>query len=126
MKGLSVKWQKLIIWLTGFLNIIAFVIAGGYLYKNTEHEEIKNSAKAALIATAVFTAVDIIRAIIQYCIYLAEASATWLNKTGWVIAIIKTVAFVVLFIVDLTVGFGAAEKTGKTAEHDAAKPDGEE
>lgn len=109
MKGLSDKWQKLIVWLTGYVNIIAFVIAGGYLFKNTESEDVKRSAKVALIVTAIFTAIEIALLIIRNCIYLASEPADWLSKTSWVIAIINAVVYVVLFIVDLFVGFGSAK-----------------
>lgn len=116
MKDLSVRWQKLIVWLTGYLTIIAFVVAGGYLYQKTEHEEIKSSVKIALIVTAVFTAVDIIRTFLQYCLNLASSSSSWLSTTSWVIALIKIIVFVVLFIVDFTVGFGRFSKDGKSDE----------
>ncbi len=115
MKNLSVKWQKLIVWLTGYLNIIAFVIAGGYLYINTEQGEVKNSAKVALFATAVFTAVDIALIFVRNCVYLAKAVTDWIVTTGWVLTIVKIVVFVILFIVDMTVGFGGAAQNGATS-----------
>lgn len=116
MKNLSLKWQKLIVWLTGYLSIIAFVIAGGYLYKNSEHEEIKTSAKVTLFVTAVFTAIDIVRLIIQNCVYMAHAASSWLNTFGWVVSLVKAVVFVILFIVDMTVGMGKQEKSEETDE----------
>jgi len=61
MKNLSIKWQKFITYLTGYLSIIAFVICGGYFYKNTESEDVKSSCKKVLIITLVFTLIDILR-----------------------------------------------------------------
>ncbi len=117
MKNLSVKWQKLIVWLTGYLNIIAFVIAGGYLFKNTENDEVRTSAKVALIATAVFTAIEIAYVFIQNCVCLAREAGSWLNTLGWVISLVKIVVFVILFIVDMTVGMGKPAKSdNNTAE----------
>lgn len=107
MKNLSVRWQKLIVWLTGYLNIIAFVIAGGYLFEKTEHEEVKSSAKTAFIVTAAFTAADMVRLLIQCCYNLASASASWLSTLSWVIALFKIIVFAVLFIVDITAGIGS-------------------
>lgn len=107
MKGLSAKWQKLIVWLTGYVNIIAFVVAGGYLFKNTEHEEVKRSAKVSFIVTAIFTAIEVLCLFMQYCVYLAGSSTTWINKTTWVVELIKIVVFAVMLIVDMTVGFGS-------------------
>lgn len=115
MKDLSARWQKLIIWLTGYLNIVAFVVAGGYFYFKTEREEVKSSAKIALIVTAFFTALDILRLFIQYCYNIASTSASWLSTTTWVVALIKIIVFVALFIVDMTVGFGNLTKNVKTS-----------
>ncbi len=109
MKGLSVKTQKLVVWLTAFLHIIAFVIAGGYLFKNTESESVKRSAKVALFATAISAAVDTVILFIRNCLYLSNGSIRWLEETALVIAIIKIIAFVALFIVDLVCGFGSTD-----------------
>lgn len=121
MKNLSVRWQKLIVWLTGYLNIIAFVIAGGYLFEKTEHQEVRNSAKIAFFVTAVFTAVEMVHLIILYCYNLASDSARWLSIFAWVIALVKIIVFVVLFIVDITagIGSGSGKKTSETKEAEA-------
>lgn len=116
MKDLSVKWQKLIVWLTGYLNIIAFVVAGGYLYKNTEDEGVKRSAKVAFGVTAIFTAVEALILIIQYCLAIASADSGWISKTSWVVGIIKIIVFAVLLVVDMAVGFGSAKKSEAPSE----------
>ena len=104
MKNLSIKWQKLIIWLTGYLNIIAFVIAGGYTYLNTEDMPVKASAKKVLLLVAGFTALDLIRALVYNIMSLFDANYVALgrmSKAGLAIAIIKTIVFAVLFVLDL-------------------------
>ena len=106
MKNLSTRWQKLIVWLTGYLSIIAFVIAGGYIHQKTESEDVKRSAKISLFAVAVFTAFEILFSIISYCYNLADTYNSWVSYARYVLAIIKAVAFVSLFIVDMVVGFG--------------------
>ena len=116
MKNLSVRWQKLIVWLTGYLSIIAFVVAGGYIHRNTEHDELRSSAKVALFVTAVFTGLDMIRYILQYCVGLADASTMWIYDMGYVFAIVKIIAYIVLFIVDMTVGFGHGKQSVKKEE----------
>ena len=104
MKKLSAKWQKLIIWLTGYLNIIAFVIAGGYTYLNTEYKAVKATAKKVLLLLAGFTAIDILRTLIYNVISLFEAdynAIEVISKIGTAIAIIKAITFVVLFVLDI-------------------------
>ena len=102
MKNLSAKWQKLIIWLTAYLNVIAFVLAGGYIYLNTEDEDVKDSAKNALAVVAAFTALDILKTVIYNALYIDGSSALdFLSDAVVVITIIKAIAFVTLFVLDL-------------------------
>lgn len=115
MKGLSVQFQKLIVWLTGYLSIIAFVVAGGYLYQKTEDEEVKSSAKVVLLLTAGFTAIEILLSFLRYCLYIVSAQTGWVNTIGYVVEIIKIIAFVALFIIDIKIGFGGFSKTGFAA-----------
>ena len=104
MKKLSVKWQKLIVWLTAYLNVIAFVIAGGYFYFNTENKEIRSSTKNALLLVAGFAGLEILRSVIYNTMSLFEANYVALNnvsKVATAIAIIKAIVFVVFFILDV-------------------------
>ena len=102
MKNLSERWQKLILWLTGYLSIIAFVIAGGYIYQKSDNENLRNSAKTVLLITVVFTIIDIILLIVSSIVTMSPTA----NYAGYVVtasvcAIIKAVCFVTLCILDL-------------------------
>lgn len=120
MKSLSAKWQKLILWLTGYLNVIAFVIAGGYLYLNTDDGDVKGSAKSILLLTAGFAGLDILRSIIYNIMSLANVgyeTLSAMSDVGLVISIIKAVAFVVLFILDLNgIKFSKVGKSDEKSE----------
>ncbi len=103
MKNLSVKWQKIIVWLTGYLNIIAFFLAGGFVFYKTEDEDVKKSAKTVLLFTLVFTAIDIIRLIIYNFASVSDANYDTLNeisKFGLIMSVIKAVVFVTFGILD--------------------------
>jgi len=103
MKNLSVKWQKIIIWLKGYLNIIAFFLAGGFVFYKTEDEDVKKSAKTVLLFTLVFTAIDIIRLIIYNFASVSDANYDTLNeisKFGLIMSVIKAVVFVTFGILD--------------------------
>ncbi|MGN1235290.1 MAG: hypothetical protein ACI4U2_04875 [Christensenellaceae bacterium] len=110
MNSLSVRWQKVIIWLTGYLNVIAFVVAGGYLFLKTEREDVKASAKVALAAVAVFSAIDILIAFIRHFLNLTGAATGWLVTVATVFAIVEIIAFVGLFVIDMVMGFERACK----------------
>ena len=104
MKNLSSKWQKLIVWLTGYVNIIAFFLAGGYIFLKTDDEDVKTSAKTALVLTVFFTVVELLRSVIYYIMSLANVPYETLSKVseiGTVLTIVKIVAFVTLAILDL-------------------------
>lgn len=104
MKNLSTKWQKLIVWLTGYLNVIAFFIAGGYTYLNTEDEDVKDSAKNVLLLLAGFAGIELVRSLIYntMSVFGADYSALSVVSTiGTAIAVIKTIAFAVLFALDM-------------------------
>lgn len=103
MKNLSAKWQKLIVWLTGYLNIIAFFLAGGYVYTKTQDEEVKNSAKTALVLVAGFTALEMLRGLIYYIMQLANAgyeTLSAMSDVSYVLTIIKIVVFATMFALD--------------------------
>ena len=48
-EGWTTRWKALLIWLSGYLSIVAFAIAGGYAIVKSDDEELKKTAKQALI-----------------------------------------------------------------------------
>ena len=103
MKGLSCKWQKLIIWVTGYLSIIAFVIGGGYIYMKTEDADVKKSAKTVFLISIAFTALDIIFLIVRN-ITSAAGDYQALNVISIItsmIAIVEAIVFVVFCALDM-------------------------
>lgn len=119
MQKLSEKWQKAIIWLTGYLNIIAFFLAGGYIYLKTDNEDVKSSAKNVLVLLIGFTGLDILRSVIYNILSVASAGYDVLNvisKIGTVFTIIKAIVFVVLFILDICGKKIMLVKNSKTVE----------
>lgn len=103
MKNLSSKWQKLIIWVTGYLSIIAFVIGGGYIYMKTEDADVKKSAKTVFLISIVFTALDIIFLIIRNITSAAGdyQAINGVSITVGVIAMIEAIVFVVFCALDM-------------------------
>ena len=103
MKGLSSKWQKLIVWLTGYLSIIAFVIGGGYIFMKTEDEDVKKSCKTVFLISLGFTALDIIFLIIRNITSAAGdyQAINGVSITVGVIAMIEAIVFVVFCALDM-------------------------
>ena len=104
MKNLSAVWQKCIIWITAYLNVIAFVIAGGYFYFKSEDEDVRGTAKLALLGFGGFTALELVRSLIYNLLNLFEASYDTLSvmsDIGTVFSILRVLTFVTFFILDL-------------------------
>lgn len=50
------KWLKILVWVSGYINFIAFAIVGGYVIAKSQDEELRKETKKAFIVTLVFTA----------------------------------------------------------------------
>ena len=104
MKKLSVNFQKLLVWLTGYLNLIAFILCGGYLFLNTKEKAVKRSAKTVLYLLAGFTGLDILRSLVYNLCSLFDARITVLStisEIGTALVVIKALVFLTLFILDM-------------------------
>lgn len=65
-EGWSLRWKKLLVWACGYLNIIAFVIVGGYFVVKTDDKDLKNTVKNVFIVTLIFTAVSMLLSLYNY------------------------------------------------------------
>ena len=57
-EGWTTRWKALLIWLSGYLSIIAFAVVGGYTIVKSDDEELKRTVKKAFIVTLIFTAIS--------------------------------------------------------------------
>ncbi len=67
------KWKTVLIWLCGYLSIAAYALVGGYTIVKTEDDELKQTAKTALIVTLIFTAISAFLAIFNYIGSMADS-----------------------------------------------------
>ncbi|MBQ4071201.1 MAG: hypothetical protein IJD51_02135 [Clostridia bacterium] len=110
MTRLSTFWQKLIIWITSYANVIAFVICGGYLYFKGDDEDARGSAKLALLVYGGFTALELTRALIYNILSIFGAgyeTLSVMSDIGTVISINRAICFVVLAVLDILGVLGA-------------------
>ena len=112
-EGWTNRWKKLLIWVSGYLSIIAFVIVGGYFIIKGEDEELKKTAKLVFIVTIIFTAISAVLALYSSILTLAGASYTstayniyeWLTSITLIAKIITFATFAILAF------FGKNEKS---------------
>ena len=119
MKNLSSKWQKAIVWFTGYVNVIAFFLAGGYVYLNTQDKDVKGTAKTALGVVIGFNVLDILRSVVYNIASLADVEYKTLNvisDIGVALTIVKAVVFATLFIVDVFIKKSAPVETTEENE----------
>ena len=64
MNNWSKKWNKIFLWATGYLSIVAFAVVGGYALVKGD-EDSKKTAKSVLIATLIFAGISAILTIIS-------------------------------------------------------------
>ena len=104
MKHLSLTWQRFIVWVTAYLNVVAFFLAGGYLFLHAEGKEIRRSAKTAFAVTVAFGALRILRTMLYRLLVLAEASYDTLiamEKVAVVLLILQSAAYAGLLVLDV-------------------------
>lgn len=104
MKQLSQAWKKLIVWVCAYANVIALCLSGGYFLIKDEDEDVKESVKTAFLTYAVFAALSLLQGLIYnvFSVFGAEYDVlSGISDFGTVITILRTLAFVALFILDL-------------------------
>lgn len=104
MKHLSLTWQKFIVWVTAYLNVVAFFLAGGYLFLHAEGKEIRRSAKTAFAVTVAFGALRIARTMLYRLLVLVDASRNTLiamEKVAVVLLMLQAAAYCVLLVLDV-------------------------
>ncbi|MBO5479917.1 MAG: hypothetical protein J6A63_01850 [Clostridia bacterium] len=120
MNNLSSKWQKTIVWLTGYLNIIAFFLAGGYVYLKTEDEDVRSSGKTVLALLVGFAGIDLLCTLLYNVLSVANVDYSVLSTVSdirTIVSVVKIVVFVALFILDLCgIKFLPTKRKGETEE----------
>ena len=128
-EGWTTRWKALFIWLSGYLSIIAFAIVGGYAIVKSEDEELKKTAKQALIVTVIFTAISMFLSLynaigVMTDGYYASAAYEAYSILSQLTAIAKIIVFVVFAAMSFFKGNPTvtAEKAAsvKTAENSEA------
>ena len=47
-EGWTNRWKRLLIWVSGYLSIIAYVIVGGYFMVKSDDEDLKKDCKICI------------------------------------------------------------------------------
>ena len=129
MKGFWTKnWKKALIWLCGYVHLIAFAITGGYVIAKSTDRELRQTAKTVFIVTLVFTAVEAVILILSGIASLGASIATALSWIRIFVMLAKIGEYPGGLIMSLFDGGSSEEKSAeaKPAGQNEENTDGEE
>lgn len=129
MKGFWTKnWKKALIWLCGYVHLIAFAITGGYVIAKSTDKELHRTAKTVFIVTLIFTAVEAVILILSGIASLGASMGTALSWIRFFVTLAKIGVYAGGLIMSLFDGGSSEEKSeeAKPAGQNEENTDGEE
>ena len=105
-EGWSTRWKSLLIWVCGYLSIIAFAVAGGYAIVKSNDDELKATAKKAFIVTLIFTLISMFLGLYSAIGGMTDgyySSAAY--KAYGIMSAIATIAKIVVFVIFAALSF---------------------
>lgn len=116
-EGWSIRWKALLIWLCGYLNIVAFIIAGGYAIVKSKNEELKKTTKQAFIVTLIFTLISMF-----FTVYsgFGGMSGDFYSSGSYtaygVLLLISNIAKIIVFVICGAIAFFKGSRSMEEAE----------
>ncbi len=134
MKEIWTKsWKKVLVWVCGYVGILAFAIAGGYVIVKSEDAELHRTAKQCFIVTLAFLAADALLVVLTYIGSLANIAAAGSGYTvflGWasfLLELAKIGVYATVIVMTLVNARGEEDAPpAEEADEAAAKPAQEE
>ena len=68
------KWKKVLIWFCSYVSLVAYAVVGGYTIVKTQDEDLKKSAKLALVASLIWAAVSAFLTIFYSCLSMSTGN----------------------------------------------------
>lgn len=118
------RWKKALIWLCGYVSLIAYAITGGYVIVKSEDEDLRRTAKTAFIVTLIFTALDAFVSILSSIHGLAGYNQGFSEFLSWFrffLQIAKIAVYAVFIILSLFGGEKEGVDASKAEKSNAAK-----
>lgn len=122
------RWKKALIWLCGYVSLIAYAITGGYVIVKSEDEDLRRTAKTAFIVTLIFTAIDAFVSVLSSIHGLAGYSRGFSDFLSWfrfVIQIAEIAVYAAFIILSLFGGEKESADASKAENSNSKKTDSE-
>lgn len=121
-EGWSRRWKALLIWASGYLSFIAFVIVGGYVIVKSDDKELKDTVKKAFIVTLIFTAISMFFTLYSGIGGMTENYYTSGAYTAYsVLMLITNIAEIVVYVVFALLAFFNVKVVAGKSEAEAGK-----
>ncbi len=100
------KWKSALIWMSAYLNIIAYALVGGYCIVKNEDDELQASAKNAFIVTIIFTALSAFLSLFNYIAgfadnYYSSSAYDFYSTFNSIVGISKIIVFATFTVMTL-------------------------
>ena len=98
MEKLSVKLQKLILWVSSYVSILAILLSGGYALRCSQNEEIKKTAVQAFVVKAIFIGISAFLSLLDYFI-IRICLVTDFSRASSILTALASIAEIVTYAV---------------------------
>jgi hypothetical protein len=92
---------KILIWISGYLGYIPFILVGGFSYFYLKNEELQKTTRKTLWVVLSFLCLDIIMRIVSAIISIANGNFIVLQKFESILDIVRIIIFIVFACLDL-------------------------
>lgn len=100
----SKKWKALLIWLSAYINFVAFALVGGYTIVKSEDEELKKTTKKVFVIALLFTIFSAFLTIYSNCMnfsmYYNETAHKVFNTFNCIYTILRVVTYAVFMLIE--------------------------
>ena len=111
------NWKKALLWLSGYLSIIAFAVVGGYIIVRSEDQDLRRSAKTCFIVVLIFAAIDAFVLILNNILGLSYSGgfADFLRWFDFFETLARVAVFAVFTVMALV---GGGQRAGGQSEQE--------
>ena len=111
----SKRWKKLLIWVCGYLSIVAYAIVGGYTIVKCDDRELKETSKRAFVVVLIFTALEALSLLFSAINSVGGGMSGFLSVYTLIVVIGKIVVFACFAILSFFEGKDESEKRSEKA-----------
>ena len=100
------KWKKVLIWISGYVNFIAFAIVGGWIIVKSDDKELKRTAKTTFIVTLIFIAIEAVLLILSSIFQQTSGYySSSLYDVMSILSLIETIAKIIVYAIFIILTF---------------------